>query len=271
MKRAVYIVAALTIVIAGWWFWHTPQFQSWWYERTKPDLPIPESISDLPTNKVLNANLETADQNTNVPTALPAEKNLAIPFTSQAPDANWDADHEEFCEEAAMLMVGRYFQGREFADTTDAENGLQQIKSWEVDNLGFYFDTTAEENAQILRGVYGLTVELLYDPSVAQIKTAVAAGHPVIVPSAGRELGNPNFKSPGPIYHNLVIRGYTDNGKFITNDPGTRKGEEYVYDEQVLMSAIHDWVPRGDRTTAANGDVATGARVVLVVSRPTNP
>ena len=90
------------------------------------------------------------------------------------------------------------------------------------------------------------------------------------MPSAGRELGNPNFKSPGPIYHNLVIRGYTKDGKFITNDPGTRKGEQYIYDQDVVMAAIHDWVPKGDRTIAANGDVATGQRVVLVVSQNAN-
>ena len=38
----------------------------------------------------------------------------------------------------------------------------------------------------------------------------------------------------------LVIRGYTAKG-FITNDPGTRNGEEYFYTEEVLFNAIHDW------------------------------
>jgi hypothetical protein len=40
----------------------------------------------------------------------------------------------------------------------------------------------------------------------------------------------------------LVIVGYDSNG-FITNDPGTRKGEGYRYSFATLMAAIHDWNP----------------------------
>ena len=53
----------------------------------------------------------------------------------------------------------------------------------------------------------------------------------------------------------LVVRGYTDD-KFITNDVGTRKGENYQYDYDVLMNSIHDW---------NDGDVDNGQRVVIVV------
>jgi len=74
------------------------------------------------------------------------------------------------------------------------------------------------------------------------------------VPAAGRELGNPNFTDPGPLYHMLVVRGYTENN-FITNDVGTRKGENYQYKYDVLMNAIHDW---------NGGDVNNGQRVVIV-------
>jgi len=254
----------LVLVVGVWLTASSSRVHSWWGSFTAPKLPVAENVNQAITNSVTNTSINT-NVVTNTSVALPAEKNLAIPFTSQAPAGKWDADHQEFCEEAAMLMVGRYYQGRTFSSTTDAENGLQQIKKWEVDNLGWYFDTTAEENVQALEGVYGLKVELLPNPTITQIKTAVAAGHPVIVPAAGRELGNPNFTAPGPIYHNLVIRGYTKDGKFITNDPGTRKGEAYIYDQDVLMSAIHNWVPSGDRTIAAKGDVATGERVVLIV------
>ncbi len=269
MKKIIYGILYLALLVGVFFGASSPRVHSWWADISKKKLPVAENVNQAIVNTVTNTNLNTVNvntANTNVVIPLPDEKNLAVPFTTQAPGANWDADHEEFCEEAAMLMVARYYQGQPFASAADAERGLQAVKTWEVKNLGFYFDTTAEENAQIIRGLYGLHVELVTNPTVKQIQTAIAAGHPVIVPTAGRELGNPNFSGQGPIYHNLVIRGYTSDGKFITNDPGTRKGEQYVYSESVIMNAIHDWVPAGDRTIAANGDVVNGKRVVLVVT-----
>ncbi|KKR45570.1 MAG: hypothetical protein UT82_C0026G0013, partial [Parcubacteria group bacterium GW2011_GWB1_40_14] len=92
--------------------------------------------------------------------------------------------------------------------------------------------------------------------TVDTIKRELAAGNPIIVPAAGRELGNPYFTSPGPLYHMLVIRGYTSDDKFITNDPGTRRGEEYTYKFDILMNAIHDW---------NGGDVINGKKVIIVL------
>lgn len=207
-----------------------------------------------------NVNQPTGDE---IAVALPSAKNLKVPFTSQAPHGKWDGDHNEFCEEASVVMVGRYWTDRTIASADEAEAALQQIKTWEIEHLGFFYDTTADEVAKILEGMYDLKVEVKRNPTVEDIKRAVAAGKPVIVPSAGRELGNPNFRQPGPIYHMLVIRGYTADGKFITNDPGTRKGEQYVYDTAVVMNAMHDWVPAGERMKAAFGDT-NGDKVVLI-------
>ena len=40
----------------------------------------------------------------------------------------------------------------------------------------------------------------------------------------------------------IIIRGYDPLTKeFITNDPGTRKGELYRYDATVLYEAIRDY------------------------------
>ncbi len=41
----------------------------------------------------------------------------------------------------------------------------------------------------------------------------------------------------------LVIRGYDQaNKEFITNDSGTRRGELYRYNEEVLYQAIRDYL-----------------------------
>ncbi|MBI2475446.1 C39 family peptidase [Candidatus Uhrbacteria bacterium] len=188
------------------------------------------------------------------------EINLAVPFTSQAPHANWDLPYKETCEEASLYMVDAYYKGVKSgkidADTADAE--ILKIVEFEKKIFGYYEDTTAEQTGTLAEMMYGHEkIELIENPTVEQIKKHVAEGHPVIVPAAGRLLGNPNFTAPGPIYHMIVIRGYTKDGKFITNDPGTKNGEAYVYDFDTVMNAMHDW---------NNGaEITEGKKVVLIV------
>lgn len=260
-SKQLFGLTLVVVLAAGLWLGaSSSRLRSWLDDLTSPSLPPAENAHvGTTTNAVTNTTT-----NTNTTVVLPTEKNLAVPFTSQAPSANWDQDHEEFCEEAAMAMVARFYANQPFTDVNDKEASLQAVKRWEVDELGWYYDTTATENAEVLRGLFDLNVEVVANPTIDDIKRALAQGYPVIIPAAGRELGNPNFTAPGPIYHNLVIRGYTKSGQFITNDPGTRKGEAYVYDQEVIMSAMHDWVPAGDRTTPANGQ-ANGRKVLLIV------
>jgi len=188
----------------------------------------------------------------------PAEFNLAVPFTSQAPFSNWDEVHEETCEEASVYMVHMYYEGEPEGqiDPSAAEAELMRIVDFENALFGFYKDTTAEQTAIFTEQLYGYErVDVLQDPTAEEIKAHVAAGRPVIIPAAGRLLGNPYFSGIGPIYHMVVVRGYTDE-TFITNDPGTRRGEEYVYDIDTLMFAMHDW---------NGGDVTNGAKVAIVI------
>lgn len=271
--KKILIILILGGAVFGGWKYGKPAVQDWMAARETAKLPPPvnlgvtetiaESIAAPAIDGVANRYGEAAVDTVTVPEA----RNLNVPFTSQAPHANWDLDHNEFCEEAAALMAGRFLTGRDITDKDDAEAGLQELKKWQLDNLGFYYDTTADETAKMIRGMYGLNVEVKTDPSVEDIKRAIANDKVVIVPAAGRELGNPNYTPPGPIYHMLLIRGYTDDGRFITNDAGTRKGEQYTYKQQVVMDAIHDWVPKKPRTEARNG-TPTGGKVALFVSQP---
>jgi hypothetical protein len=69
----------------------------------------------------------------------------------------------------------------------------------------------------------------------------------VIVSVDGRKLGNPYYTQPGPSHHKVVIIGHDpDNGEFITNDPGTSRGKQYRYPEQILFNAIHDYLTGND-------------------------
>jgi hypothetical protein len=182
-----------------------------------------------------------------------------VPFTPQAPFANWDELHNEACEEASVLMVRRYFDGERGGriDPADADREIYEIVEWQKQHLGKYLDTDAEETMRILTEKYGRKARLSTAVTVNSIKKEIAAGHLVIVPAAGQLLPNPYFRTPGPPYHMLVIVGYNAT-EFITNDPGTRRGEGFRYKHTDLLNAVHDW-------TGRKATITQGRKVMIVV------
>jgi hypothetical protein len=190
--------------------------------------------------------------------SLPPVFNLAVPFTSQAPYANWDEVHEDTCEEAALYMVDEFYKGTPVGQITAAvaEAELLKIVEFEKVLFGFFESTTAMQIALLAEQMYGYEkAEVVEGPSVEDLKKYIVAGYPVIVPTAGRMLGNPNFTGEGPLYHALVLKGFTET-TFVTNDPGTRRGADYQYDFETVMNAMHDW---------NGGDVENGNKVVIIV------
>jgi hypothetical protein len=248
----------------------------WWLETQQPTLPEPVPYNSLGAHKV-NSEIELTEQKStqsqqgdrgNEETVLRDSSNsaysvrsthsinLAVPFTSQAPHGNWDSVHKEACEEASVLMLDAFFDGRALTPE-GAEAELQELVQWQMNRFGYFEDTSAEETAIMLREFYGYTDVTVHTlPTLEGLRALLLRGVPVIVPVYGRALGNPYFQQPGPVYHVLVVRGLTDEGKFITNDPGTRRGEAYIYDAEVLWEAIHDW---------NGGDVERGEKVMIVV------
>ena len=232
-------------------------------EQTSPDveveegkIEVDEGIVEVDEDEVVN---DQADSSSQAPQndTIPSEINLAVPFTSQAPQANWDLPYQEACEEASAYMTWLYFEGYQsgLVNAHVADAAILDLVDYQVQSTGYYLDTTAQETADFITGYYGLNTYVVHSPTVDQLKAQIALGYPVIIPAAGRELGNPNFSGDGPLYHMLVLRGYTQT-QWITNDPGTRNGQGYVYDIDVIMDAMGDW---------NDGDPANGAKVVIFV------
>lgn len=213
-------------------------------EKLEPELPV-----DVPQETIPPASEP----------AIPLSANLALPFTSQAPTGNWDVVHEDTCEEASIYMVAQYFDGvaEGVMNSTTSDNAMLALVTYE-DAHEYGYSVSAAELKAIIEDYYDgkYEVNIIDNPTADDIKAFINDGYPVIVPAAGQQLGNPFFTGDGPLYHMLVIRGYED-GRFITNDPGTRHGENYTYAEDVLMSAIHDW---------NNGDPVNGTPRVLVMT-----
>lgn len=184
--------------------------------------------------------------------AMPSEINLDVPYTSQAPHANWDLPYQEACEETSFLMAVRYFEGVSgVIDQDVADADIVALTNY-VTSQGMGLSLTAEQAVMVIEARFpGYEAEVVSNPTVDDLKGYLANGIPVIVPSAGRELGNPFFSGLGPAFHMLVLRGYTEE-VFITNDPGTRQGENYTYPIPTLMEAISDYNDVGPEVGAKN-------------------
>lgn len=191
-------------------------------------------------------------------TSLPPVFNQDIEFTRQAPYLIWDNLHNEFCEEASVLITHAWAHGLRLTSAlADAE--LKKMADWEIVKFGYFESTTAEQTAQLAREFYGLKVDLLKNPTQEEIKKELVDGNLVVMGMAGRLLGNPHFKAPGPVYHMLVIKGYDEQG-FFTNDPGTLYGKNYYYTYDTIMKAAHDW-------TGVDEEIFTSPAVALIISK----
>ncbi len=186
--------------------------------------------------------------------SLPDSVNLDIPFQPQAPFGNWNLPYKEACEEAAAIMVDAFFNNS-LLTPEKMKSEILRLVEWEKNTLGHYEDTNAAEIARSLKEHFGRKdVEVLYEYTLDDIKKAVSNGYPVIMTLAGRELKNPYYRAPGPIYHAVVVKGYV-NDKFITNDPGTSHGHDYMYDTQILINANHEW---------NNVDINQGRHAIII-------
>lgn len=184
--------------------------------------------------------------------------NLAVPFAPQAPFANWDQPYQDACEEAAIIMVERYLRGAGIT-LAEMDREILRMVAFQNDHFGFYKDSNAAETALLIETLYPqLTTHVAYDVTADDIKEQLVLGNPVIVLVDGQLLDNPFYTQPGPERHALVIKGVTGD-KFITNDPGTKRGADFVYSVATVMQALVDY----DGRTPGTGKPA----MIVVVPR----
>lgn len=262
IKKILLLIVIVGLVGSGFLYSQRTRILEYARNIRKEQMPIAVSFEDV--NKISVSGTGTKSAETPEAKAepkfapapvLPENINLAVPFTPQAPHGNWDEPYQDACEEASIAMAHYFFTQKKFTPEI-ADKEILDLVSFEERRFGYGYDITAEETANTAKNFYGYrNVEVIYNPTVDRIKSFLATGLPIIAPVYGRALGNPYFSSPGPTYHMLIIKGYTKD-KFITNDPGTRRGADYLYSFDVLMNAIHDW---------NGGDVQNGKKVIIVI------
>jgi hypothetical protein len=224
-------------------------------EQQETDEPQPEEQDQ----ESLPKQTDSPDRDTEEIRVIASEVLLEVPFIVQAPFANWELPYKEACEEASVMMVHNYYEGNSITSQEEMKSEIDAIIGWGGETFGM-FDTTTAQTARYFTEKLGYEeerVHVVYDMTIQDIKALLDQNIPVIVPAAGRELGNIYFQNPGPLYHMLVITGYKGD-EFITQDPGTRRGEGYRYNQTVLYNAIHDLTPDLE-------DINSGGKVMLVV------
>lgn len=184
-----------------------------------------------------------------------------FPWQSQAPLTNWDELHDEACEEASIVLVNNYLLGQSVSPEHMDQEILKMV-TWEEKNFGGHFDLTVKQTLELAKKFYGLDGKIIKNGSNDILKNEIAKGNAVIVPTAGRLLGNPNFRSPGPVYHMVVAIGY-DAKNIIVQDVGTRNGNHYIYNQEIFANAWHDWVGEPEK-------IEQGGRNMLVLELKSN-
>ncbi len=194
-----------------------------------------------------HANISSNTNKQDPPEPLPQKFSTHVPFTPQAPTANWDELHNEACEEASAVMVNAFFNSSSYEISTslllppqEVEKEIDKLTRWQKQNLGYYLSITTEETAKMIEANFQLTA-VVAPLDKEEMKKALAKGSLIILPASGQQLKNPYFKPPGPIYHMLVVTGF-DGDTFITNDPGTKRGLNYSYSYGTLENATGSWV-----------------------------
>lgn len=237
--RIPIIVSTVFLVGAGLYFRFLRTENSGTVASQAPTVTVPGPVVERPP----------ADVPTQVPAApgmtsetAPKETEVNdVPFFVQAPSAQWgDPIFQDGCEEASMLMAMGWVRGTTYVSASQESDAIIKLAGFEVSRLGHHEDVSLSEIITVLReNLRYDQATRLDDATPRDIERELSDGNIVLAPTFGQALHNPNFTAPGPITHMLVLTGYDPSAhEFIVNDPGTKHGKNYRYDEKILFDAI---------------------------------
>jgi hypothetical protein len=219
---------------------------------------VNHSVNQTLTNLVVDQPVEPTHN-------LPSKALITdVPFTSQAPTADWKDDRQQNdCEEASVLIATKWLKGEAMGNKEDILAELLTLSHLAETMFGTYVDSSAADTLKLFQKYNDTTVgKVNYGVTITDIKKELAANHILLMPMDGQALDNPNFTAGGPERHFIVVIGYDDKtGMFTTNDPGTRNGKNYRYKYETLIAAMRDY-PTGD-----HAKIASNVRAMIAISK----
>lgn len=212
-------------------------------------------------------------KNIEKPAASPEEKNdikiqQTVPFIVQAPFGNWDNPiFQDACEEASILMAVAWIKNTGKISPKEAEKQILEIVDFENAAFGYNANTNLFKAKQIFEEKFNIkTISIKEKITLEEIISQLENGNIILLPAFGQMLKNTYYTQPGPVAHMLVVTGYdSDTGKLITNDPGTKRGGGYLYNQKVLFDAIWHYPSGADHLSAP--ERAKMEKAMLVVKK----
>jgi len=240
----IILIAAVAIIA---WFLRASILNTVRENSVKEEVPSPQAAAQFELSGTKTTTAPKASPLSAPPPPLPnppviitGDVNLDVPFAPQAPLANWDQPYQDACEEAAVIMVEHYLSGRSLT-LNEMDSEILSAVEFQTKKYGFYIDSNSAETARFAMDFnLHLNAEVVYDITANDIKAKLNEGIPVIALANGQRLNNPFFTAPGPEHHAIVIKGVKGD-KFITNDPGTKRGADYLYPIDTVMNALEDY------------------------------
>lgn len=171
---------------------------------------LSETLGDPPRNtwyafiphvqliKDQGQSIPSTQEPTRTPVALPASKNLNIPYKSQLDNAN---NPTGSCNVTSFAMVMTYFQIKNKFGVGQLEDELYRY----MDNVGL--SRWEPDDLARMANAYGVKDDFTTRARAVDIRKAIAEGFPCII--------HGYFTSFG---HIIVVRGYDPYG-FYVNDP----------------------------------------------------
>ncbi|HZU15209.1 MAG TPA: C39 family peptidase [Candidatus Dormibacteraeota bacterium] len=231
---AVLLVAVVGVAGLGYRYWRHQQ------ELRPRPAPRTAVVISAPASPAAPASTPTPS-----PTPLPSSVFIKVPYTSQSPYDQWGANdpHQEYCEAAALLMVGDYFRGDRRGAIPPAEANADMAAIVNVERQMFpgVLDLPVADVAQVGQRMFGLRPSVL-PLDLTAVERNLAEGRPVIIPvmTHGLAGGAPiaPYYGHANVYHVIVVTGYDSaRGLLYTNDAGFMQGQNYAYPWSVLATA----------------------------------
>lgn len=252
-QRTSIIILTVVLFLAGGFiflYWEAGDYEYEQYMQTTTQVHVSNGqitknksqIIDQSFNDQKEQEIEKVAEK-EVPKEISTVMSYNVPFAAQAPFGGWDDPRQQDgCEEMSMIMAMHWVNNTPLT-LREAYDELMDIVGWEQDTYGYYEDTSATTTAYTIQTYYDHEqVYVIHNPAVEDIISALNRNSVVLAPTDGRLLYNPYFTPPGPDRHMVVITGYDmASQEFITNDPGTRRGENVRYTFTTLMNAIVDY------------------------------
>jgi hypothetical protein len=199
-----------------------------------------------------------------------ASVNLSVPYIPEAPEGLMVKPWNNSCEEASMSMLDEYYFGNHAKGVTIAKAKKDILFYIDAENtiFGYYANTNAAEIAKTINGYSKyFEAKVKTDPTLAEIKTELTSGRPMIALLYGKNLNNPRiqFARNGSYYHTFVIKGFDEDTKeFIVNDNGDfKKGLDLRYSYDTIMGALRDYDHKTSKTVKPATVLFTSQRMLV--------